>query len=139
MTTRGTRADLILQVPAKRVAQALPGTLGVSAAQLEITSERTPHAGTHSRRFAALWSKGTVGGVATIEIAPASKVSTKIAVELSRPSGVWGWLWLRPSLRRLGEVFARALAYEVETRHIEEADAFEVRRTTRELVRARTA
>lgn len=139
MTTRTTRRDVILQVPARRVAQALPGTLAVGAAQLEITSERTAHGGTDSRRFAARWSKGTVGGLATIEIAPVSKVSTKIAVQLDRPSGVWGRLWLKPSLRRLGDVFAHALAYEVETRHIEQADAFEVRRTTRELVRARTA
>jgi hypothetical protein len=133
--TKGT----VIQVPARRAGVILPGTLAVGTAVIELASERTPHGGTHSRSFAARWSKGTAEGDALVEFRPASKTTTEIRVRLSRPKGALGVLWLRPALRRLGGLFEQGLKYEIETRTIEEADAFVVRRTTPGLVRARTA
>ncbi len=136
--TLSQRGNVIIQVPARRAGAALPRTLAVGTAVIEVRSERTATGGTHSRTFAARWSKGTAEGDALIEIRPASKKTTEIVVHLRRPKGALGWLW-RPGLRRLGGLFAEALSYDVETRSLEESDAFEVRRTTRELVRARRA
>jgi hypothetical protein len=134
-----TKVTQILQVPARKAGAALPGALAVGQAVLELHTERTPNGGSHSRRLAARWTNGRAEGDAFVELRPASKVLTEITVSLERPKGARGLLWPKPALRRLGNLFAQALAYEISTRHIEEADAFGVRRTSAELVKARTA
>lgn len=134
-----TKANMLLQVPARRAGQVLPGTLAVGDAVIEVLTERTANGGTHSRRFEAAWSKGTAQGSGYIEIRPTSKITTEVAVELERPKGVAGLFWFGRVRRKFSLLFADALAYEIETRSIEEGDAFEVRRTTAELVKARTA
>ena len=139
MTFNQGRDKLILQVPAKKVAQRLPGALAVGQAVLEIRGERTADGGSHARRFEARWTKGVAEGTAWVDIRPASKTSTQINVTIERPTGATGLFWLKATRRRLSKLFAGALAYEVETRSIEEADAFEMRRTSPGLVRARAS
>lgn len=134
-----TKSRQILQIPARRAGAALPGTLIVGSAHLELGAERTPDGGTHSRTFAATWSKGKIGGEATIELRPTSRVTTEITVTLGRPKGILGVFWPAPARRSVAALFAQALAYEASTRHNEETTAFDVRRTTPELVRARSA
>jgi len=129
----------ILQVPATRIAARLPGALAVGDAVIEFGVERTPDGGSHSKRFSAAWTKGGSQGTATIDLRPVSKKATEIFVKLDRPEGSKKLLWARPMLRRLGDLFAAALAYEIETRSIEEASAFGVRRTSAELVKARAS
>jgi hypothetical protein len=128
-----------VQVAAKRVAARIPGVLAVGDAVIELGAERTTDGGSHSKRFGAVWTKGTSQGAATIDIRPASKTSTQITVHLERPKGVQGLVWPRTALRRLGGLFAAAVGYEVDTRSIEEATTFGVRRTSPELVRARAS
>ena len=134
-----TKTTQILQVPARKAGAALPGVLAVGAAVLELHTERTPNGGSHSKSFVARWTKGRSEGQALVELRPASKLLTEVSVTPARPKGARGLLWPRPACRRLGELFAQALAYEIETRNIEEGSAFEVRRTTPELVKARSA
>jgi len=134
-----TKDRLVLQVPAKKVAQRLPGALAVGEAVLELGAERTADGGSHARRFEARWTKGVAEGTAWVDIRPASKTTTEIKVTIERPTGASGLFWLLASRRRLSKLFAGALAYEVETRSIEEADAFEMRRTSAGLVRARAS
>jgi hypothetical protein len=134
-----TKQNETVHVPARRAGQILPGTLEVGAASLEFLSERTPHGGSHSRSVVARWTKGAAQGDALIELRPLTKTTSEITVQLSRPKGTAGWMWFKPALARLGALFAQGLKYEIETRNIEEGDAFDVRRTTPELVRARTA
>lgn len=128
-----------MQVPARKVGMRIPGALAVGDAVIERTSERTAEGGTHARRFAAGWTKSTSQGDATIDIRPVSKHATQISVSLKRPSGAQAFLWPRAALRRLEHLFASALAYEIETRTIEEGSAFDVRRTSPERVRARAS
>jgi hypothetical protein len=128
-----------LQVPARRVNAALPGSLAVGEALIELVRERTANGGSHARRFEAVWTKGTARGTAWVDVRPTSKLTTEITVTLARPTGPAGWLWLPAVRRRLAALFANGLAYEIETRSIEETDGFQTRRTSPELVRARTA
>ena len=134
-----TKVTELLQVPARKVGAALPGVLAVGPAVLEMHTERTPNGGSFSRSFIATWTKGASEGQAHIEIRPASKVLTDVSIAVARPKGVRGLLWTRGARRRLAQLFAQAMVYEIETRHLEEGDAFEVRRTSRELVKARSA
>ena len=138
MTTRASRNGL--HVPASRVGRVLPKQMVVEPATLDIggpIKERL--APDNTLRYAAEWSQGRARGQARIEIRPTSKVSTDIVVELSHASGAWAFFWGRPRRHRLAALFANALAYHVETRDGEKAHAFDVRRTTPELVRARSA
>jgi hypothetical protein len=134
-----TKAMQVLQVPARRFASAMPRVLAVGPAVLELHTERTTDGGSHAKRFAARWTKGAAEGDASVDIRPATKTTTEIVITLDAPKGPKGIFWLPSARRRLATLFAQALAYEVETRSIEEADPFAVRRTTAELVRARTA
>lgn len=134
-----TKEKLIVQVPAKKVAQRLPGALAVGQAVLELGAERTADGGSHARRFEARWTKGVAEGTAWVDIRPASKTSTEIKVTIERPAGASGLFWPPGGRRRLSKLFLGALGYEVETRAIEEADAFEMRRTSPALVRARAS
>jgi hypothetical protein len=134
-----TKVTELLQVPARKVGAALPGVLAVGPAVLELHTERMPNGGSFSRSFIAKWAKGASEGQAHIEIRPTSKVMTEVSVAIARPKGARGLLWTGGARRRLAELFAQALVYEIETRHIEEGDAFSARRTTRELVKARSA
>jgi hypothetical protein len=134
-----TKGNTIIQVAARKVGAQFPRTLAVGPAVLEITAERTPDDGSFAKRFAAVWTKNTSTGDATIDIRPASKRSTQITVTLDRPKGVAGLLWPKPVRRRLATLLAQALAYDIETRSVEEASAFEVRRTSPELVKARAS
>ena len=140
MTSQMTRGNnVILQVPARKVGAAMPGAFAVGEAVIEVSSERTANGGSHARRFAARWTKGTADGDATIDISPASKTSTQISVTLERPKGAAAALWPRFALRRLGRLLAKGLSYEIETRSIEEASPLGMRRTSPELVRARAS
>ena len=134
-----TKATTILQVPARKVGAGVPRTLAVGPAVIELASERTANGGSFARRFAAHWSKGTATGTAYIDVRPASKTATEITVTVERPKGAAGSFWPTPRRRSLASLFANAIAYEVETRSLEESDPFEVRRTSRELVRARAS
>ncbi len=134
-----TKVTELLRVPAREVGTALPGVLAVGPAVLELSAERTPNGGSFSRSFIAKWRKGRSEGQALMEIRPVSKVLTDVSIAIARPKGARGLLWTRGARRRLAELFARALVYEIETRHIEEGDPFGVRRTSPELVKARSA
>ncbi len=134
-----TKSSTILQVSARKVGAVVPRTLAVGPAVIELSSERTSNGGSFARRFAARWSRGAATGTAYIDIRPASKTATEITVTVERPKTAAGLLWVGPRLRSLASLFANAIAYEVETRSLEESDAFEVRRTSRELVRARAS
>jgi hypothetical protein len=138
MTSRARRNGL--HVPASRVGRVLPKQLVVEPATLDIGGPiKERPAPDNTLRYDAEWSQGRARGQAHIEIRPTSKVSTDIVVELSHASGVWAFLWSKPRRHRLAGLFANALAYHVETRDGEKAHAFDVRRTTPELVRARSA
>lgn len=134
-----TKVTQLLQVPARKVGAALPGVLAVGPAVLELGVERTANGGSFSRSFIARWTRGSSEGQAHIEIRPASKVLTDVSIAIARPKGARGLLWTARARRRMAELFAQALVYEIETRHIEEGDALAVRRTSRELVKARSA
>jgi hypothetical protein len=134
-----TKVTQILQVPARKVGAALPGVLAVGDAVLELHTERMPNGGSRSKSFVASWTKGASEGQALVELRPASKQTTEVTIAPARPKGARGWLWPAPARRRLGALFAQALAYEIETRSIEEGTAFEVRRTSPERVKARSA
>jgi hypothetical protein len=131
--------NVLLQVPARKVGATVPGVLAVGAAEIEILSELTATAGTASKRFAVRWTKGASHGNATIDLRPASKTTTELKVSLERPKGAQAFLWPKATLRRLEELLGQALAYEIETRSVEEASAFGTRRTSRDLVKARAS
>ncbi len=138
MTTRASRTGL--QVPASRVGRVLPKQLVVEPATLEITGPiKERMAPDRNVRYNARWSQGRATGEARVEVRPTSKVTTDIVVELSHAHGVWAFFWGKPRRHRLASLFVNALAYNVEIRVGEQADAFEIRRTTPELVRARSA
>jgi hypothetical protein len=134
-----TTGNNILQVAARKVGASMPGAFAVGQTVLEVTSERTANGGSYARRFDARWTKGTVQGDATIDIRPVSKTSTQVSVTLERPKGFVAVAWPRFALRRLGDLLAKGLAYEIETRAIEESSPLGVRRTSPELVRARAS
>lgn len=134
-----TKVTQIVQVPARRVGAVLPGTLAVGEAVLELHNERTANGGSHSKSFIAAWTKGASDGQAHIELRPLSKVATEISVSVAGPANVRSLLWPRGARRRLADLFARAIAYEVETRNIEEGSPLHTRRTSPELVKARSA
>ena len=134
-----TKVTQIVQVPARKIGAMLPGALAVGDAVLELHTERTANGGSHSKSFIADWTKGSTDGQAHIEIRPLSKVATEISVSVAGPKNARSLLWPRPARKRLAELFARAMAYEIETRNIEEGSAFGTRRTSRELVKARSA
>ena len=134
-----TKVTQTLMVPARKVGAMLPGALAVGDAVLELHTQRTSNGGSHSKSFVADWTKASSDGQAHIELRPTSKVSTEISVTLARPKGARGLLWPSAVRRRLAELFAQALVYEIETRNIEEGSAFGVRRTSPELVKARSA
>ena len=138
MTTRASRTGL--QVPASRVGRVLPKLLVVEPATLEIAGPiKERMSPDNNVRYKARWSHGRATGEARVEVRPTSKVTTDIVVELSHAQGAWAFVWGKPRRHRLASLFVNALAYNVETRVGEKADAFEIRRTTRELVRARSA
>jgi hypothetical protein len=134
-----TKVTQIVQVPARKVGAILPSTLAVGDAVLELHTRRTPNGGSHSKSFIADWTKKGADGQAHVELRPLSKVATEISVSVAGPKNIRSLLWPRPARKRLAELFAQAIAYEVETRNIEEGSAFGTRRTSAELVRARSA
>ena len=134
-----TKVTQIVQVPARKVGAMLPGTLAVGDAVLELHTERTANGGSHSKSFVADWTKGRTDGQAHIEIRPLSKVVTEISVTVAGPKNARSLLWPRSARRRLAELFAQAMAYEIETRNVEEGSPFGTRRTSAELVKARSA
>ncbi len=129
----------VLHVAARKVGAKMVGTLAVGDAVIEIISERSTTGGTHTKRFAAAWTKGAASGDAYVDIRPVSKAATQVTVTLERPAGPRGLLWPALRLRQLGHLLASALAYDIETRSIEEATAFDTRRTSPELVKARAS
>jgi hypothetical protein len=134
--------DLTVQVPARRVDQALPKELTVGAATLRLSDgEKIENSfyGPEARRYEARWTKGRVGGRAILEVRPSSKLSSELVLRVDAPDGIVRILWSKQSLKRLGALLGRALRYEVETRFDDRADGFDVRRTTPQLVKARTA
>jgi hypothetical protein len=125
------------------VRHALPGQLTIGPARVEIatngTTEPAPY-GREAERYEAKWTGRRAMGRGHIEIRPTSKLTSEIVVTLEAPAGLVGkLLWSTNGLRRLATLYARALRYEIETRAVEEADGFDIRRTSTELVRARTA
>jgi hypothetical protein len=136
---RMTKAKHILQVPAHKAAAVLPTVLAVGPAVLELRGERTTDGGSRARSFVARWSKGVAEADATVDIRPASKTATEIVITLEAPKGPKGIFWLASARRRLATLFSQALGYEIETRSIEETTPFEVRRTSAELVKSRSA
>jgi hypothetical protein len=132
-----------VQVPAARARQVVPGRLSIGTADLEVGTESTTKAaalGQDARRFSATWSKRAHRGRAYVEIRPTSKLTSEIVVSLEAPRGiVWRLLGTGQGLKALADLFGQALRYEIETRGAEEADAYDVRRTTPELVKARSA
>jgi hypothetical protein len=136
-----TISTFTAQVPIRQARLAMPGELAIGHARLAIGTQSTAEAasyGREARRYAARWSRHATTGRGYIEIRPNSKLTSEIVVALEAPRGLVGRL-LRPAVQRLTALFARALRYEIETRATEEADGFDVRRTTAELVRARSA
>jgi hypothetical protein len=134
--------NLTVQAPARRANQALPKELTVGAATLQLSDGakiENSFYGPEARRYEARWTKGRVGGDAHVEVRPSSKLSSELVVGIDPPVGFVRILWSKPALKRLGGLLASALRYEVETRSDDEADGFDVRRTTPELVRARSA
>ena len=134
-----TKVTQIVQVPARKVGAMLPGTLAVGDAVLELHTERTPNGGSYSKSFVADWTKGRTDGQAHIEIRPLSKLATEISVTVAGPKNARSLLWPRTARKRLAELFAQAMAYEIETRNVEGGSAFGTRRTSAELVKARSA
>ncbi len=132
-----------VQVPARSAREAVPGKLEIGRTQLEIGTESTAEAafyGREARRFPARWTKGSARGTGYVEIRPTSKLTSEVVVALEAPRGiVWKLIGSGQGLRSLAQLFGRALRYEVETRTAEEGDGYGARRTTPELVKARTA
>ncbi len=118
----------MIQVPAAKARARLPRQIAVGPAELEILDDGT-----------ARWTKGASTGLARIAIRSASKTTTDITVTLERPNGPQAFLWPKAAMRRLEELLAQALAYEIETRTVEDRSTFDVRRTTPELVRSRAS
>jgi hypothetical protein len=127
-----------IQVPAKRAAEGLPSTMEVGDARLELGAE-VPSGQRGLRRVEALWTRGSHQGIAAVEIHPTSRTTAEISVILTRPEGASRLYWTKRSLHRLAGLFAHAVRYDIETRSMEKADAFTIRRTSPELVRARAA
>ena len=133
---------LTVQVPARRATQALPRELEVGAAKIQLLDEQVLEPsfyGPERRSFAARWTKGRTGGTAQVEIRPTSKLTSEIVLSADSPDGFVKVLWSKQNLKRLATLFGAALRYEVETRGDDQADGFDVRRTTPELVKARSA
>jgi len=132
-----------VQVPARRAELAVPGMLDIGGATLEVGADGTTQAvflGREAKRFPATWNKRTAAGHGHVEIRPTSKLTSEIVVALEAPRGIiWKLFGTGQGLKGLAELFARALRYEIETRGAEEADGYNVRRTTAGLVKARTA
>lgn len=132
-----------VQVPARKVREVVPGKLSIGAATIEIgpaATAETTVLGLEGHRFPARWTKRSAIGAGYVEIRPSSKLTSEITVALEAPRGiVWKLFGTGQGLRSLVQLFGRALRYEVETKGAEEADAFSARRTTAELVKARTA
>lgn len=137
-----TETTLHLQVPVRTATDVLPRELRVGSAVLELGEAyeiQSPLHGRDARRLEARWTKGRIAGRGHIEIRPSSKLSSELALSLEVPGRFGRLLWTKQSLHSVAGLFARAIRYEIETRSADEADGFDVRRTTPELVRARTA
>jgi hypothetical protein len=132
-----------VQVPARKVREVVPGKLHIGAATIEVGPEATAEAtvlGLEGHRFPARWTKGTAVGAGWVEIRPNSKMTSEMEIALAAPRGIfWKLLGTGQGLRSLAQLFGKALRYEIETKGEEETDGFDVRRTTPELVKARTA
>ncbi|HYZ91682.1 MAG TPA: hypothetical protein VFA34_04715 [Actinomycetota bacterium] len=136
-------STLTVQVPARVVREAIPAKLSIGTSTIEIgpaAAAETTVLGLEGHRFPARWTKRGAAGAGSIEVRPSSKLTSEITVVLEAPRGVvWKLLGNGQGLRSLAQLYARALRYEVETKGDEQADAFSARRTTPELVKARTA
>ena len=132
-----------VQVPSRKVREVVPGKLSIGVATIEVGPEVTAEAtvlGLEGHRFPARWTKRSAVGAGYVEIRPSSKLTSEIVVALEAPRGIiWKLFGTGQGLRSLAQMFGRALRYEVETKGDEEADGFSARRTTPELVKARTA
>lgn len=131
------------QIPARKAELAVPGKLDIGGATLQVGAEAETHTvflGREAKRFPLRWTKKAAAGEGFVEIRPTSKLTSEIVVALEAPRGiVWRLLGTGQGLRSLAELFARALRYEIETRGADDADGFDLRRTTVGLVKARTA
>lgn len=136
-------STFMARVPARSAREAVPGCLAIGRAELEISPESTAEAafyGREARRFPARWTNGPASGSGYVEIRPTSKTTAEIAVALEAPEGLFQRVVASgPRRSALAQLFARGLRYEVETRAGDGADGLDARRTSRELVRARTA
>jgi hypothetical protein len=132
-----------VQVPARKVREVIPGKITIGAATIEIGpqgSAETTVLGLEGHRFPVRWTKRTAVGAGHLEVRPSSKLTSEIVLTLQAPRGiVWKLFGSGQGLRGLAQLFGRALRYEVETRSDEDGDAFGARRTSAELVKARTA
>jgi hypothetical protein len=138
------QSTFTVQVPATRASKIVPGRLSIGSADLQVGTDGTAEEaflGQKAQRFAASWSKRTAGGRAYVEIRPTSKLTSEIVVSLEAPRGIlWRLIGTGQGLRALADLFGRALRYEIETRGgAEDADGYDVRRTTPDLVKARSA
>jgi hypothetical protein len=122
------RGNAMIEVSAAKVSERLPGAIAVGAVELQLLA-----------KGAARWTKGAVSGDATIRVTPVTKTSAAITVTLERPKGPQAFLYPRATLRRIEDLLAQALAYEIETRTVEERSAFDIRRTSPDLVRSRAS
>ena len=130
------RKQFAIQAGADRAVDVFPRRIEIDNTTLELYPGGRTKQG--EAKFRALWSNGRMTGDGRVELRPASKASSVLAVSLQTPTR-FGRI-LRPRvLNRLTEQFGLALVYEIETRSSEESDAFTARRTTAELVRQRSA
>ena len=130
------RKQFSIQGVASRAADALPQTLEIDGATLELfPGGRTKHG---EAKFRALWSNGRLSGEGRVQLEPLSKATSRLTVSLDVPTRT-GRVLARRVLSRMSEQFGLALQYEIETKADEQADPFSARRTTAELVRSRSA
>jgi hypothetical protein len=134
-TDKGTAT---LQLSAAGASAGMPTAIAVGDIEFTLLSGPMGSAERGIKRYAARWSKGSSGADAGIEIRRTARTTSELTVTLERPKGAQGFLWPKPALRRIEDLLAQALAYEIETRSIEEGTAF-IRRTTPELVRSRAS
>ncbi|MGH7856077.1 MAG: hypothetical protein ACREQY_02015 [Candidatus Binatia bacterium] len=129
-----SRSSRAVQASAARAAELMPGSLEIGRSVLHIS----PKAAGAEPRFAARFEVGSRRGTATVELRTVSRGKSEVVVSLE-PATIFDRMLPGRSLRRVGDRFAEALRYEIETRAAEESDAFAARRTSAELVRQRGA
>lgn len=141
MTT--ARSTFNVQVPARKVREVVPGKITIGNSTIEVgpeASRETTVLGLEGHRFPVRWTKRTASGAGFVEVRPSSKLTAEVVVALQAPGGiVWKFIGTGQGLRSMAQLFGRALRYEIEKADDEETVGFNVRRTSAELVKARTA